>query len=136
MARTKCTKKAIPKGAIELYGDSIIQLKDGRLIFYDLKKNGKMIIYNQNSFQKILSINLIKILEEEILNESEKKDIDYYNELKLRTKISIKQLTNDLILIEFNKFIFEINLQENNFERKIYKKEKIILKLNKLFEQK
>ena len=136
MARTKCTKKAIPKGAIELFGDSIIQLKDGRLIFYNLKKNGKVIIYNQNTFQEILSINLIEILEEEILNESEKKDIDYYDELELRTKISIKQLNNELILIAFNKYIFEINLLENNFEHKIYKKEKIILELNELSEQK
>ena len=136
MARTKCTKKAIPKGGIELYGDSIIQLKDGRLIFYDLKKDGKVIIYNQNTFQEILRQNLIKILEEEILNESEKKDIDYYNELKLRTKISIKQLTNEFILIGFNKFIFEINLHENNFEHKIYKKEKKILELNELSAQK
>ena len=136
MARTKCTKKAIPKGAIELFCDSIIQLKDGRLIFYNLKKNGKVIIYNQNTFQEILSINLIEILEEEILNESEKKDIDYYDELELRTKISIKQLNNELILIAFNKYIFEINLLENNFEHKIYKKEKIILELNELSEQK
>ena len=132
MARTKCTKKAIPKGAIKLYGDSIIQLKNGKLIVYDLKENGKIIIYDQNTFQEILRINLIKILEEEILNESEKKDIDYYNELKLRTKISIKQLINDIILIGFNKFIFEINLQENNFEHKIYKKEKKILEINEL----
>ena len=46
---------------------------------------------------------------------------------KFKSKISIKQLTNDIILIGFNKFIFEINILQNNYEYTIHKKEKKIL---------
>ena len=72
MAKTKCTKKKIPQGAFKLYGDSIMQLNDGRLLCYYLRKNGKIKIYNKNTFEKTLKIDLIQILEENIFNEAEK----------------------------------------------------------------
>ena len=110
MARTKATKKAIPPGALYFYGNSIIQLKDGRLATFYLRGYGIINIYNQITFKKILVINL------KIIIKNEKKVSNFDSDLFFESKISIKQLTNDLLLIAFNKYFFEINLQENNFE--------------------
>lgn len=126
MARTKAFQKLIPLGALYLYGDSIIQLKDGRLVSFYLRRYGIINIYNQNTFTKILNIDLIQIIK------NEKKDDNSNYDTYFESKISIKQLNNDLILIGFNKYLFEINLHENNFEYKIYQREKNILEINEL----
>ena len=125
MARTKATKKHIPPWAFYFYGNSIIQLKDGRLLSFYLRQYGIINIYNQNTFKKILNINLIEIIKKEKKDNSDK-------DIFFESKISIKQLNNDLILIGFNKYLFEINLHENNFEYKIYQREKNILEINEL----
>ena len=109
-----------------------MQLNDGRLLCYYLRKNGKIKIYNKNTFEKILKIDLIQILKEKIFNEAEKNDNNIYEELKFKSKISIKQLTNDIILIGFNKFIFGMNVLRNGCEYAVHKKEKKILDLNEL----
>ena len=44
----------------EIYGDILLQLKDGKIIFYYFRGEGNIYIYNEKSFQKLFEINLYK----------------------------------------------------------------------------
>ena len=43
-------------------GDSILQLKDGSLLFYYFRSKYGISIYNEKSFQKIFAINILKAI--------------------------------------------------------------------------
>ena len=152
-----------PLPTIPLYGDSIFQLKDGRILAYHMRKGDNLIVYDQNSFKELFNINLSKIIIDEkiefkynkekmknkfkddfcYLNENEeekeKKIRRYYiNELMSKTKISIIQQINGNLLISYSQFIFDINIYENSFDYKIFQKEdeENILSINELSENK
>ena len=115
-------------------GESILQLKDGKLLFYNPIGGARIILYSQKTFQKIYELNfdkLIKKLEEENA-EFDEEDDDEKPWLKSRwsrrysrdynDKISIKELDNGLLLIGYNKYLIEFYPYENIYSSKVVKK--------------
>ena len=133
-------------------GESIIQLKDGKLIFYYYKENYNIWIYNEKTFQLLFEININSLMYEfEIDNgknnnklknrEKELKIIkeddshilidNYYNET--RNKNSIKELHNGLILIARDKYLIELNLHKKTYDYKLVKQlDDDMLEINEL----
>ena len=44
----------------QIYADSVMQLKNGRILFYYFKDSYDIYIYNEKTFQKIFKINIYK----------------------------------------------------------------------------
>ena len=108
-------------------GDSIIQLSDGRIISYYFRKSDIITIYNQNTFESILTIDLWDI------NIKEKLKVFVINLTKVN---SIFEINNNLLLVVFYQFLIEIYLKEKTFEYKIvYKSEDNILNINQLLDK-
>ncbi len=64
----------------QIYADSIIQLKKGKILLYYFKDSYYIRIYNEKTFHKILDINLYKPIEEyENKNEKNKFVVKEYN---------------------------------------------------------
>ena len=141
-----------------IYGDILLQLKDGKIIFYYFRERESIYIYNGKSFKKLFEINLYKEAKkskkensdkaaEKEKNKKEEEEEEengyddkyrYYflpNEKYKRKNIKncIKELDNDLILIGHGTHLFEINLKEKSYDSKIVKIfENIILEINEL----
>ena len=47
-----------------IYFDSVIQLKNGRILFYYFKNYDYIFIYNEKTFQKILDIDIYNSIKE------------------------------------------------------------------------
>ena len=107
----------------KIKGDTILQLKNGRLLFYSLRKKYMIEIYNEKSFQKIFSIYLfIRELD----------DVEDEN----KNKNSIKELNNGAILIGRDNRLVELILKDNDYCLKwISKLKEIILDVNELPDQ-
>ena len=140
--------------------NSILQLKDGKLLFYDSIGGYNIILYNQKTFQKLFVLDideLIKKLEEmpkvEFDEEEDDEDDDDDDDDDMKfwkkfrwsrrysrnygDKINIKELDNGLILIGYNKYLIELNYFENNYSSKVVKKFKeIILDILELSDKK
>ena len=111
------------------YGDSIIQLKDGKLLIYHFTNFYFVYIYNEKTFQKLFEINLFEIIQkfdEEIkndggLNGKERKrnerEYNFYD-----NSSSIKEISNGLILIGLNKYLIELKRNKHTYDCKIVKK--------------
>ena len=141
-------------------GDSLLQLKDGRLLFYYFRTKYRIKIYNEKSFQKILAINLFKaiyeyekekgnikedgksIKKEELKDEedeimelrySERIRYVYYDKEESKSKNSIKELSNGIILIGRDYYLIELNIKEDTYESKVINKlNEVILDINEL----
>ena len=121
-------------------GDSIIQLKDGKILFYHFNFFYNISIYNEKTFQKLYEINLIEhikkyekeIRKDEISNDEE----DERNEWKYsldKKYVSIKEINNKLILIWVNKYLIELKNEKQTYDSKItYKISDDILDFNVL----
>ena len=135
----------------EVSGDSLIQLKDGKLIFYYFRENSFLQIYNDKTLQKIKKINLFKPINKyqkekekgkdikddklgkELEDEKEKEkeedddeDFDYFHHWrkypsKYNNNISIKELNNNLILIGIGNYLIESKSITNITEYKVKK---------------
>ena len=138
----------------EIEADTIIQLKDGRLLFYYFREYYSIYIYNEKTFEQLFEIDLknlkyefmIKLKEDEEKNSNKLKNNeegkekmekdDYiidnkYNEKK--NKNSIKELDNGLILIGRDKYLIELNLHKKNYDYKLAKLlDNDILEINEL----
>ena len=149
-----------PLPTTPLYGDTIFQLKDGRILAYYCRQEPYINVYDQSSFKKSLEINLYKIIYDEkiklkydkekikkkyeddsdydIEEENEEKKEEYYiNKLLSKAKISIIQQINNNLIISYSQFIFDINIHENSFDYKIFQKEEEnILSINELLDNK
>ena len=130
----------------EINGNSIIQLKDGKLLFYYFNKFYDIYIYNEKTFQKLFEINFYKFIYE-FENEKEKNedklkdkeednfDEDNYHskEYQNPNKNSIIELNKNRILIGRNNYLIELNLYKKNYAYKIVKQfENTILDINEL----
>ena len=76
--------------------DSVIQLKNGRLLFYDFKDYDNIYIYNEKTFQKILDIDIYEPIKE--YETKSKENAITVNNYEMEIKISIKELYNSIIL--------------------------------------
>ena len=117
------------------FADSAIQLKNGKLLFFRLKSDYHISLFDEKTFQKLFEINLDKIINEYIKEkqkenkETKIKKIHIFNE----NKNSIKELYDGLILIGRNNYLFELNINEKNYSYKIIKEYyEIILDVNEL----
>ena len=138
----------------EIYGDILLQLKDGKIIFYYFRGEGNIYIYNEKSFQKLFEINLYKDSMNS-QNENSHKSIERENKIentltniydylfapkkKYRNKSiknSIKELDNGFILIGSGINLYELNLKEKSYDLKIVKQFKNnILDINEFSEK-
>ena len=136
----------------KIKADTVIQLKDGRLIFYNFREDYNIYIYNEKTFQQLFEINL-KHLIYEFKDDKENKNNKLENIEKIkenigkkdylllfdnkyderRNKNSIKELDKGLILIARDKFLIELNLHKKNYDYKLAKKlDDDILEINEL----
>ena len=140
----------------EIEADTIIQLKDGRLLFYYFRENYNIYIYNGKTFEQLFEIDLQNLKYEFMIkfdgdngknsnklknNEEGKakieKDDNIFNKFnkynEKRNKNSIKELDNGLILIGRDKYLIEINLHKKNYDYKLAKiLDDDILEINEL----
>ena len=68
------TKEAELQCSSKVEGDSLIQLKDGRILFYYFRGNNNLSLYNEKTFLKILEIDLYELIEKYEKEELEKKE--------------------------------------------------------------
>ena len=114
-----------------IYFDSVIQLKNGRILFYNFKDYDYIHIYNEKTFQKILDVNLFKLIKE-YKSKREENELKINND-KGKIKISIKELYNSIILIGYYNYIIELNLYGKTYDNKVVKElDDIILEINEL----
>ena len=138
----------------EIEADTIIQLKDGRLLFYYFREDYNIYIYNEKTFEQLFVIDL-KNLKYEFMNKFEEDKEKNSNQLKNneegkekiekdgyiidnkyngnKNKNSIKELDNGLILIGRDKYLIELNLHKKNYDYKLAKiLDDDILEINEL----
>ena len=135
-------------------GDTIIQLKDGKLLFYYYIEDYDIYIYNEKTFQLLFEINLkylsynfgrddennneLGTLEKDLENIKKEKFLLLFNNKynkynERRNKNSIKELDNGLILIARNKYLIELKLHKKNYDYKLAKQlDDDILEINEL----
>ena len=114
-----------------IYADSVIQLKNGRILFYYFKNYDYIFIYNEKTFQKILDIDIYNSIKE-YENKREENELKINNR-KEKIKISIKELYNSIILISYYNYLIELNLHMKTYDNKVVKElDDIILEINEL----
>ena len=133
----------------KIRGDSIIQLKDGKILTYYFREYYDIYIYHEKTFENILELDLYKPIyeyeKEKEKNENKLKDKkednivnknDYFRYKyggRSKNKISIKELYNGTILIGINNYLIELNLIKKNYNYKTVKYlDNIILDVNEL----
>ena len=130
----------------DINGNSIIQLKDGKILFYYFNRFYDIYIYNDKSFQNLFEIDFYKFIyefeKEKEKNEDKLKDKkednadeDYFNSKEYRNlnRNCIIELYKNRILIGRNNYLIELNLHEKNYDYKVIKQiDKTILDINEL----
>ena len=117
-------------------GDSILELKDGKILTYYFRGSSIISVYNGKTFKQLYEIYLIKIIgkyENEGKENNDKTDDYLYYLYSQKQNISIKQLDEGLLLIGFNKYLMEIKLNDKNYEGKVITKiDDTVLNINEL----
>ena len=120
----------------KISGDSILELKDWKILIYYFRGSSKISVYNGKTFQKLYKIDLLNIIGKYLKQGKDKPEkIDYYlyDLYSPKENISIKQVDEGLILIGFNKYLLEIKLNDKNYEGKVItKNDNTILNINEL----
>ena len=127
-------------------GDSLIQLKDGKILFYYFRERYHLDLYNEKTFKKILEIDLCDLIkkyekekeelkktekkteEKDIINEDEFEEeflclgrhfinYDLYNEYKN----CIKELDTGSVLVGRNNYLIEFIFHEKTYDYKVIK---------------
>ena len=116
-------------------GNSIITLKDGKIIFFSFRNSHNFDIYDEKTFKRLFQINLYEII---LQYENEnKKDKNIFNFYLYYNKNSIKELKSGLILVGLDKFLFQLKLNKKDYDCKIVKQiNDIILDINELTNKK
>ena len=121
-------------------GDSLIQLKDGRILFYNFREEYNFSLYNEKTFQKILEIDLYDLInkyekeklenkgKDEEKDNSNEDEIDSYQSGKYRGynndnkyKNSLKELYNGSVLVGRNNYLIEFIFHEKTYDYKVIK---------------
>ena len=114
-----------------VYVDSVIQLKNGRLLFYSLRDCDCIYIYNEKTFQKILDIDIYEPIKE--YETKSKENAITVNNYEREIKISIKELYNSIILISYYNYLIKLNLHGKTYDIKVVKDlDDNILEINEL----
>ena len=127
-------------------GDSLLQLKNGKIIFYYFRKYFSFMLYNEKTFNKIYDIYLSQLIfefqqekEKENSNKKNKEEKEYNEILEYEklfqneNKNSIKEISNGLILIGRNNYLIELKLKQKTFEvRIVHAVNDTILEINEL----
>ena len=125
-------------------GNSIIQLKDGKILFFDFYFYNNIYIYNEKTFQQLYEVELYELItkyekekrKKDNLNNEEAQKIERRYHL-YGNKLSIKEINDGLVLIGFNKYLLELKIKKKTFDCKIIKKfNDIISELNVLRKEK
>ena len=117
------TKEAECLFSIIYKGDSVIQLRNGKLIFYYFKRDYVFYIYNEKTFQNLIEINIKELIKKY----KNKKDISSNSDQgyfkSTNNKNSIKELHDGLLLIGRDNILIQlkINFYEKTYEHKIEK---------------
>ena len=134
----------------KIKGDSLIQLKDGKILFYHLNLYNNIYIYNEKTFQKLYEINIIKHIKQYEEEKEKAKNINLYNNFDYeelegdyweyyfsRNVASIKEMDDGLILIGYNKYLIELKINDQNYDCKIVEKiNEDILEINAITNEK
>ena len=117
--------------------NSIIQLKDGKLLFMHNEFDNNIYIYNEKTFQKFFDINLYQFIEafekEQKKLKTDNKDTFNCEENYNKT---IKELRSGFILIGLFKYLIELKLDENTYDCRIIKElDDTILNINELLDK-
>ena len=136
------TKEAELQCSSKVEGDSLIQLKDGRILFYYFRENNTLSLYNEKTFLKILEIDLYELIEKYAKEELEKKEKNkekkeegkdkinedediFYEKRKYQSinsyKNCIKELDNGSVLIGRNNHLIELIFHEKTYDYKVVK---------------
>ena len=121
-------------------GDSIIQLTNGKLIFYNFNKFFNYIyIYDGNTFHQLFKIFIHEIIFKfEIIKnkdniEAQGDDENLEDKLDYLNITNIKELKDGKILIGHNKYLFELNIYKKSYSCEIVKKMDVnILDINEI----
>ena len=132
----------------DINGDSIIQLRDRKLLFYFFRGFYDIYIYNEKTFQNLFEIDLYKPIYEfekekekngDKLKDKKEGNFDEDNYFRKRyrnlnyNKNSIIELKKSRILIGRNNYLIELNLYKKNYDYKIVKQfDNSILDINEL----
>ena len=101
----------------KINGNSLIQLKDGKILFYHFQYYSNIYIHNEKTFKKLFEIDLIDLLnkyeEEKRKDENSNDDVEEEENKILRyhyskNTVNVKEINDGLILIGFIKYIFEL----------------------------
>ena len=130
---------------VNINGDSIMQLKDGKLLLFYFRNRYLIHIYNEKTLQKLFEIDFYEAIseyeKEKINNNNKIKDpkediINEHNYFKTKynnNKNSIKELSNRLILIARNNYLIELKIKRKEYNIKVVKElDNIILDINEL----
>ena len=103
-------------------GDSMIQLNNGRILFYYYTGNRDIYVYSDKTFKKLFEIDSKSFIP------NYDKDTD-----KFCYKNNIKLIDNGLILIGYSKYLIEVKLFEKTYDFKIVKQfSDVIIDINEL----
>ena len=108
--------------------DSILQLKNGKIIFYYFRERYNISIYDDKTFQKLFKFDIY-----ETNNNDKNENNKLYNRGFNKNKNSIKELYNGLILIGRDNYLFELTLHKKTYDYRIVNTFKdTILDINEL----
>ena len=126
-------------------GDSLLQIKDGRILCYHFRGSIELTVYEEKSFDELFTIDFLELMEKsekpteskEIIEDEENnyqklKQI-YKERIDKCEKCTVKELLNSLILVGATNYLFELKLHEKTYDYKIIAKlEDCILEINEL----
>ena len=96
-------------------GNYIMQLKDGKILLYELYGNCIIILYNEKTFHKLYEIDINFIIQQ---YEKENNNYPKYNSYNTNKNIIIN-LNNGLIIIGHDHYLIELNLYDKVYDYKI-----------------
>ena len=125
---TKCLESK------DINGDSLLQIKDGRILAYFFRNNRHLTIYDEKSLNEIFNIDLQKSIEKEkMMKKMESLEVIEGNskykwlkwnreEIPIYQKCTVKELSNGLILVGASQYLIELKLYEKTYDFNIIKK--------------
>ena len=136
----------------KINGDTLLQIKDGRILSYYFRKGTVLTLYDHKSFNEIFNIKLFELIEksenEAKTNEKKgdededddddedgywKSSLKYERRKSISEKCTVKEISDDSLLVGATQYLIELKLHEKTYDFKIIKKfGECILDINEL----